>query len=120
MGRPIDKLFLGATGVNAAPTIPIRADIDGTDFEGYIVAQKGSKTFRVSNDNDSLQGECVLVNKITGHSAGEMSIVGLTEAGVAVAIQKITAHKAVDYSGNVYTWATLDDSSESLLRLTAI
>lgn len=120
MGRPIDKLFLGPTGVNAAPTIPVRADIGGTDFEGYIVAQKGSKTFRVSNDAGSLVGECVLVNKITGHSAGEMSIVGLNTAGEAKAIQKITAHRAVDYDGVVYTWSTLDDSSESLLRLTAI
>ena len=120
MGRPIDKLFLGPTGVNAAPTIPVRADIGGTDFEGYIVAQKGSKTFRVSNDAGSSVGECILVNKITGHAAGEMSIVGLTPAGEAKAIQKITAHKAVDYDGNVWTWATLDDSSESLLRLTAI
>lgn len=120
MGRPIDKLFLGPTGVNAAPTIPVRADIGGTDFEGYILSQKGSKTFRVSNDAGTVVGEATLVNKITGHNAGECSIVGLTGAGVAVAIQKITAHKAVDYSGTVYSWATADDSSESLLRLTAL
>ena len=119
MGRPIDKYFLGATGGSPA-TIPVRADISGTDFEGYIVNQKGSKTFTVSNDGNTLQGECVLVNKITGHAAGEMSIVGLNGAGEAKAIQKITAHKAVDYDGVVYTWAVADDSSESLLRLTAL
>jgi len=121
MGRPIDKYFLGPTGTSPS-TIPIRADIGGTDFEGYIVNQKGSKTFTVSNDGDTLQGECVLVNKITGHAAGEMSIVGLVGgAGAAVkAIQKITAHKAVDYDGVVYSWAVADDSSESLLILTAL
>jgi hypothetical protein len=119
MGRPIDKYFLGPTGTSPA-TIPIRADIGGTDFEGYIVNQKGSKTFTVSNDGNTLEGECVLVNKINGHAAGEMSIVGLNEGGEAKAIKKITAHRAVDYDDVVYTWAVADDSSESLLRLTAI
>ena len=119
MGRPIDKYFLGPTGT-APATIPIRADIGGTDFEGYIVNQKGSKTFTVSNDGNSLEGECVLVNKINGHDAGEMSIVGLNGAGEAKAIKKITAHRAVDYDGVVYSWAVADDSSESLLILTAL
>ena len=49
-----------------------------------------------------------------------MSIVGLNTAGEAKAIQKITAHRAVDYSGVVYSWAVEDDSAESMLRLTAI
>lgn len=121
MGRPIDKYFLGPTGTSPS-TIPIRADIGGTDFEGYIVNQKGSKTFTVSNDAGSLQGECILVDKINGHAAGEMSIVGLVGgAGAEVkAIKKITAHRAVDYNDVVYTWAVADDSSESLLILTAI
>jgi len=118
MGRPIDKYFLGATGGSPA-TIPVRADISGTDFEGYIVNQKGSKTFTVSNDAGTLQGECVLVDKVNGHDAGEMSIVGLAD-GSATTIQKITAHKAVDYNGNAYSWAVADDSSESLLILTAL
>ena len=118
MGRPIDKYFLGATGGSPA-TIPVRADISGTDFEGYIVNQKGSKTFTVSNDADTVQGEAILVNKITGRDAGEMSIVGLVD-GQAVAIQKITAHKAVDYNSNAYSWEVADDSSESLLILTAL
>jgi hypothetical protein len=119
MGRPIDKLFLGPTGVDAAPTIPVRANVGGV-FEGYIVSQKGSKTFNVSNDAGSSVGECILVNKITGHSAGEMSIVGLNTAGEAKAITKITAHKAVDFDGVVYSWAVEDDSAESMLRLTAL
>ena len=60
------------------------------------------------------------MNKLTGHDEGECSIVGIKDDGNAVAIQKITAHKAVDYSGNIYSWATADDSAESLLRLTAL
>ena len=120
MGRPINKRFLGLTGVDALPTIPIRADIGGTDFEGFIVSQKGSKTFRVSNDGGSVVGEAILVNKITAHDAGEMSIVGLNAAGEAKAISKITANKAVDFNGVIYSWAVEDDSAESMLRLTAL
>ncbi len=119
MGRPINKRLLGLTGDNALPTIPIRANVGGV-FEGYIQAQKGSKTFRVSNDAGSSVGECILVNKITGHSAGEMSIIGLNTAGEPKAITKISANKAVDYDGVVYTWAVEDDSAESMLRLTAL
>jgi len=122
MGRPLNKKFFGATGDNTQPTIPCRADIDGTDFEGFIVNQKGTRKFTVSNDGETLSGVNVLVNKITGHAAGEMSIVGLVGgAGAEVkAIQKLTANYATDYDGNRYTWAVADDSSESLLVLTAV
>lgn len=119
MGRPIDKYFLGATGGSPA-TIPVRGDVDGTDFEGFIVSQKGSTTFRISNDAGSKVGEAILVNKLTGFAQGECAIVGIVDGGDAVAIQKITAHKAVGFNGTVYSWATADDSAESLLRLTAI
>ena len=120
MGRPINKRNFGATG-GSPSTIPVRADIDGTDFEGFIVRQIGSKTFNVSNDGGTKVGDCNLVNKITGHDNGECSIVGIVDStGNAVAIQKITAHKSVDYAGVIYSWATADDSAESLLRLTAI
>jgi len=120
MGRPLNKKFFGATGDNTQPTIPCRADISGTDFEGFIVNQKGTRKFTVSNDGETLSGVCTLVNKINGHAAGEVSIVGVTDGGGAVALQKLTANKATDYDGNPYTWTVADDSSESLLRLTAI
>ena len=119
MGRPIDKYFLGPTG-GSPSTIPVRGQVDSTDFEGYIISQKGSKTFRISNDGGTKVGEATLVNKITGHDEGECSIVGIVSGGDAVAIQKITAHKAVGYNGTVYSWAVADDSAESLLQLTAL
>ena len=120
MDRPLRSQFFGATGDNTQPTIPCRADIGGTDFEGFIVNQKGTRKFTVSNDGETLSGVNVLVNKLTGHDAGEMSIVGVTSGGGAVALQKLTQNKATDYNGNSYTWEVADDSSESLLRLTAV
>ena len=41
-------------------------------------------------------------------------------ADSAVAIKKLFNRTAVDYNNNRYTWETEDDSTESLLRLTAI
>ena len=42
MGRPVNKKNFGATGVDAAPTIPIRFH-DGTSLiEGKIVSQRGN------------------------------------------------------------------------------
>jgi len=118
MGRPIDKWYLGATG-GAPATIPVRANNGSGEFEGYIVNQKGSHKFTVSNDANSDQGVCYLVNKVTGLGAGECAIVGQA-TGENVAIQKITAHKAVGYNGTVYSWAVADDSTESLIILTAL
>lgn len=118
MGRPIDKYFLGATG-GAPATIPVRANNGSGEFEGYIVNQKGSQKFTVSNDADTDQGVCFLVNKVTGLSSAECAIVGQA-SGENVAIQKITAHKAVGFNGTVYSWAVADDSTESLIILTAL
>ena len=119
MGRPIDKYFLGATG-GAPATIPVRAKIAGSaEFEGYIVNQKGSNKFTVSNDGDTVSGVAYLVNKVTGLADAECAIVGQA-TGENVAIQKITAHKAVGFNGTVYSWAVADDSTESLIILTAL
>lgn len=119
MGRPIDKYFLGVTG-GAPATIPVRAKIAGNaEFEGYIVNQKGSNKFTVSNDGGTVSGVAYLVNKVTGLGDAECAIVGQA-AGENVAIQKITAHKAVGYNGTVYSWAVADDSTESLIILTAL
>ena len=51
-----------------------------------------------------------------------MAIVGMPDGLGAdlKAIQKLTAHRAVDYDGVTYTWTLADDSTESVLNLTAI
>lgn len=121
MGRPIDQYHLGPTG-DAPATIPARGNIEGVEFEGYIQAQKGRDTFRIANDDNSKVGEALLTNKLSGFAEGEMAIVGMPD-GVGAdlkAIQKLTAHRAVDYDGVTYTWTLADDSTESVLNLTAI
>ena len=117
MGRPINKRNFGATGVDAAPTIPCRFHNGSSSVEGYIVNQKGTNKFTVTaNGSDNFV--CRLVNEAAPNAAGEMSLVGL--AGGAVILKKLFNRTAVDWDNNRYTWTTEDDSTESLIRLTAI
>jgi len=119
MGRPVNKRYFGATG-GATAKIPVRAFLSGGAFEGYITAQKGTNKFAVSNDGDTVDGICRLVNEISPNANGECSLVGIADGGDAIIIKKIFNRTAVDWNNNRYTWAVEDDSTESLLRLTAI
>ena len=134
MGRPIKKKFFGNTGVNAQPTIPVQAafingeeKFDEGGAELYIVKQKGARRFVVSSKDDPTQALCKLVNKVyDGSSAvvlaeGEMVIIGYTAStGEAKAIQKITNKVATDFNSVRYKWAVSDDSTTSVLTLTAM
>ena len=119
MGRPVKGARLGATGA-ATATIPVRAKIGAAvNFEGFIVRQVGSRRYRVSNDGGSVVGNATLTDKVTGHSAGECSIVGFVN-GSATTCAKLTNRVFTDFSDNKYTYALSDDSAESLMILTAI
>ena len=120
MGRPLNKRFFGATGA-ADATVPVRFHDGSNLIEGYIVEQKGSNKFKCSNDGDTITRTCFLTSDgSTPNANEECQIIGIGAGGAAIAIAKITGRKAVDFDGNSYTWATEDDSTESLLRLTAI
>jgi hypothetical protein len=74
----------------------------------YIIAQKGSRKYRVNTSSG--QGNCVLVNDdgSSGIAAGEMVLAGFLggDAGGSspIFIQKLTKHYAADFSGNRYKW----------------
>lgn len=120
MGRPLPGKFFGATGDNTQPTIPARVKIGANAAaEGHILRQRSNRKFKVKEGSN--EGVCQLVDKAMGAlGADEMNITGIVTDGGAVRIQKITRHKATDYSGNQYTWNVEDDSTESILRLTRI
>lgn len=122
MGRPVNDRYFGVTGDNTQPTIPVRFHDGSSGYEGYIVAQKGTNKFKVSTDGQSpevtLTGR--LVNEISPNAENEISLVGIKDGGDAVLIKKIFNRTAVDWDNNRYTWTVEDDSTESLLRLTAI
>ena len=133
MGRPINKRYFGALGVDATPTIPVQAAgfeskvtiAEGGTADVFIVKQKSARRFLVQHTEDGSQYTCRLVNKATAGDdstqivAGEMVIVGYVN-GQAVTIQSMTNKLAVDFNSNRYTWALADDSSSSTLVLTLV
>lgn len=118
MGRPVNKRYLGVTGVDAQPTLPIRF-FSTSLIEGYIVAQKGTNKFKCSNDAGNVTATCRLV-ETTPNADNEAQLIGIVDGGNNVAVKKIFNRTAVDWNNNRYTWTVEDDSTESLLRLTAI
>jgi len=120
MGRPVNKRNFGATGASDA-TVPIRFQTGGTVYEGYILSQRGTNKFNCSDDGGSNTAVCRLTSDGSAPNAnGEAQIIGIGAGGSAIAVKKLFNRTAVDYDNNRYTWEAEDDSTESLLRLTAI
>lgn len=121
MGRPVNKRNFGATGVDATPKVPVRFHDGSNLIEGYILSQRGTNKFNCSNDGDTIaQVSRLTADGSAPNAAGECQIIGIGDGGGAIAIAKLFNRTAVDYSNNRYTWTAEDDSTESLLRLTAI
>jgi triphosphoribosyl-dephospho-CoA synthetase len=119
MGRPVNKRNFGdpADGTN----LTVRAYVGARDTQAYIVAQKGTNKFKVSNNAGDATAICRLVNKATGSLvAGEMLIEAMDTAGERVVVKKLFNRTATDFNNNRYTWALEDDSTDTVLRLTAI
>lgn len=128
MGRPLGKRFFGD------PEVPDQRNIgsetennfrvecntgNGAVDTGYIIAQKGSNKFKVTDETTTL--DCRLTNKATADLLeGEMVLFGSDGTGNRIPLKKISLHKATDYNNNQYTWSIQDDSTESALILTAV
>jgi len=128
MGRPLGKRFFGD------PEVPDQRNVgsetennfrvecntgNGAVDTGYIIAQKGSNKFKVTDETTELA--CRLTNKATADLLeGEMVLFGSDGTGNRIPLKKISLHKATDYNNNQYTWEIQDDSTESALILTAL
>lgn len=117
MGRPINKRYFGATGNNAQPTIPARFYDGSATVEGYIVVQKGTNKFKVTDGTTTIIGR--LVNELQPNGDNEISLVGVANGEDFVVLKKVFNRTAIDWNGNRYTWAVEDDSTQSILVLTA-
>lgn len=120
MGRPINKRYFGdpADGTN----ITVRAHIDGgIEEQAFIVNQKGTNKFTVEENTGGETAVCRLVNKATAAlAAGEMILEAYDANGDRTLVKKLFNRTAVDFNNNRYTWALEDDSTDTVLRLTAI
>lgn len=134
MGRPLKKDALGVDAIGsftgAATGVRVEFYDSSLRTDGVIIKQRGAKTFKVcqvanvagNKGKDSTStSTCVLQNS-TPNAAGEMRLFGYVDSnsGTEVNIAKITKRVATDFSGNKYTWALENDSSNDYIVLTAI
>jgi hypothetical protein len=131
MGRPINKRWFGTTGTGTGTglftgnNLPIRFKTSGSVIEGYIQKQKGARTFLCAADNISppVSGiRCKLVAGTNSDPAnnGEATLVGINSTGNPVTLQKLTNKVATDFNGVRYKWTLVDDSTQTLIILTAM
>jgi hypothetical protein len=120
MGRPINKKFFGPVGLGTGNALPIIANVGAGQFDGFINKQRGTRKFKVSSNDNAQHGNVILVDKITGVLAGEGALVGIIVGTGPIAIKKLTRHHATDFAGHRYAWTLQDDSTETLIILTAI
>ena len=129
MGRPINKRYFGATGTGTGTglltgnNLPIRFKSGGTVYEGFIVKQVGSRRFKCSTDDGTTAVEKCLLTAGTGSDPvnnGEAVLLGLLNGSQPISIRRLTNRIAIDFSSNRYKWTLTDDSTETLLILTAM
>jgi hypothetical protein len=146
MGRPLNKRYFGrladADDARFAPlndtffniAINVQVANNAETQSGIILRQRSSSKFLVNDLKDGTKlspsgtgtgnvGVCTLVDKAAGAlDANEMSIQGtiVGTAGTQVRIKKLYNRTCRDFNNNRYTWVTEDDSTETIIRLTAI
>lgn len=113
MGRPINKRYFG-TG--AGNQIKVRFKTGGTEYDGYIVKQTGSKRFTVSDGTRTITG--YLVNKSTGGlDNGDIIINVLTDAGTYVQATKLYSRVAITEDNQKIAWNFADDQADGAVRV---
>ena len=129
MGRPLNKRYFGTTGTGTGTglltgnNLPIRFKSGGTVYEGFIVKQVGSRRFKCSTDDGTTAVEkCLLTAGTSSDPAnnGEAVLLGLLNGSQPISIRRLTNRIAIDFSSNRYKWTLTDDSTETLLILTAM
>lgn len=146
MGRPLNKKWFGkladADDTRFAPlndtffniAINVQVGSNSESEEGYILRQRSTKKFLVNDVKTGTKttpggsgtgnvGICTLVNKASGAlGANEMSIQGTLDdgTGTQVRIKKLYNRTCRDFDDNRYTWVIENDSTETVMRLTAI
>lgn len=121
MANKLSKRYFGATGSAATPHLPIRFKSGGSVYEGFIVNQVSARRFKCSNDAGSVVEVCKLVQGTNSDPAnnGEATLVGMLN-GSPVTLRKINFRTTADFNSTRYKWTLVDDSTETLIILTAI
>jgi hypothetical protein len=113
MGRPVNKKYFGSGSGNQ---IKVRFKTGGTEYDGYVVSQRGTNKFKVSDGTRTIIGR--LVNKSTGAlSNGELIINVLTDAGVFVQATKLYNRVAIVEGNQKIKWNFAASQSDGAVRV---
>ena len=124
MGRPINKRYFGALADGTNFTVNCQVGANAETDEGVILSQRSVNKFNVDDDKTlgGNTGVCTLVDKAAGAlGANEMSIQGtISGGGNQLRIAKLYNRTCRDFNNNRYTWEIQDDSTASIMVITAI
>ena len=134
MGRPVNKRNFGLLDDGTNISINCQVGSNAESAQGYIIRQRSVNKFLVNDlktgTKTTVAGAgtgnvsvCTLVNKAQGAlAADEMSIDGFlsTGGGTVVKIKKLYNRTCRDFNNVRYRWAVSNDSTVSVLILTAI
>ena len=123
MGRPVNKRYFGALADGTNITINCQVAGNSESAVGIILSQRSVNKFNVddSKTGGGNIGICTLVDKADGAlGANEMSINAQDAQGGTIRIAKLYNRTVKDFSNNRYTWEIENDSTTSIMRVTAI
>jgi hypothetical protein len=111
MGRPVNKRYFGK---GAGTQIQATFRVGGTEYNGYILSQRSTRKFNVTND--TVTAVCALVDKAPGELAdNEMVIVVKLDDGTVGRATKIFNRTAI-VNGQRVAWnfatSTSDDAGQ--------
>jgi hypothetical protein len=134
MGRPVNKRNFGLLDDGTNFTVNVQVASNAESEQGYILRQRSVNKFLVNDLKTGTKttvggsgtgnvGICTLVDKASGSlDANEMSIQGTLDDGTGsqVRIKKLYNRTCRDFNNNRYTYVIQNDSTASIMVLTAI
>jgi hypothetical protein len=112
MGRPLNKRYFGTGAGNQIKT---RFQLDGTEYNGYIVSQRSTNRYLVSDGTHT--GICTLVDKADDSLAdNEMNVEVLLDDGTFARATKIYSRVAI-VGGAKVSWNFDANSTDSAARM---
>lgn len=113
MGRPVNKRNFGS---GSGSQIKVRFKTAGTEYDGYILKQTGSKRFKVSDGTRTITG--YLVNKSNGGLAnGDIVINVLNDAGAFVQVTKLYNRVAITEGNQKIKWNYTASESDGAVQI---
>ncbi len=113
MGRPVNKRYFGS---GSGSQIKVRFKTGGTEYNGYVVKQTGSKRFTVSDGTRTITG--YLVNKSNGGlDNGDVVINVLNDAGSFVQVVKLYNRVAITETDTKIAWNFTASESDSAVQM---